>query len=144
MPGSTARLDNLQAALLSLKLPHLDGWNEERRRVADRYHEALGGLPLALPPGDPPGGRQVYHLFVVELDDRDSVLANLRARGVGSSVHYPMPAHLQPGWRQLGYRPGDLPAAEAAANRALSLPIFPGITDEEIDRVAEALGEACA
>jgi dTDP-4-amino-4,6-dideoxygalactose transaminase len=137
--GSTARLDNLQAALLRLKLPHLDAWNDLRRRAADRYRTALAHLPIGLPPADPPDGRHVYHLFVTEVDDRDRVLAALRAAGIGAAAHYPTPVHLQPAWRNLGHEPGSLPHAEAAAARCLTLPIFPGIEDEEIDRVAEVL-----
>ncbi len=141
-PGSTARLDNLQAALLRLKLPHLDSWNDSRRAAADRYREALAGLPLVLPPGDPEGGRHVYHLFVVEVEDRDRVLGELRAAGVGAGAHYPTPAHLQPAWTGLGYAPGSLPHAERAARRCLTLPIFPGIADAELDRVVEVLADA--
>lgn len=143
-PGSTARLDNLQAALLRLKLPHLDSWNDARREAAALYRDALADLPLVLPPGDPDGGRHVYHLFVVEVDHRDRVLGALRERGVGAGAHYPTPAHLQPGWKALGYEPGSFPCTEAAAARALSLPIFPGITEGEIDRVAGALRDVLA
>jgi dTDP-4-amino-4,6-dideoxygalactose transaminase len=139
-PGSTARLDNLQAALLRLKLPYLDSWNDARRAAADRYRAALAGLPVVLPPGDPNGGRHVYHLFVLEVDDRDRVLTEMRASGIGAGAHYPTPVHLQPAWQGLGYPPGSLPHAEAAAERCLTLPIFPGITDTEIDRVVEVLG----
>ena len=141
-PGSTARLDNLQAALLRIKLRRLDRWNDQRRAAAARYREALAGLPVRLPPGDPEGGRQVFHLFVVELAGRDTVLRALRERGIGAAVHYPTPVHLQPAWRGLGYSEGDFPAAERAAASVLSLPLFPGITDEEIDLVAGALQEA--
>jgi dTDP-4-amino-4,6-dideoxygalactose transaminase len=141
-PGTTARLDNLQAAMLRLKLPRLDAWNEERRAAADHYREALRDLPLGLPPDDPPGVRQVYHQFAVEVDERDRVLAALRSDGIGAGVHYPTPVHLQPGWRHLGYQAGAFPAAEAAAARVLSLPIFPGISEGEIERVSDALGRA--
>jgi dTDP-4-amino-4,6-dideoxygalactose transaminase len=141
-PGSTARLDNLQAALLRLKLPHLDSWNDSRRAAAERYRAALADLPVGLPPGDPDGGRHVYHLFVVEVEDRDRVLAELRASGIGAGAHYPTPAHLQPAWTGLGYSPGSLPHAEQAARRCLTLPIFPGIADAEIDRVVEVLAGA--
>lgn len=137
--GSTARLDNLQAALLRLKLPYLDSWNDSRRAVAARYRAALADLPVGLPPGDPEGGRHVYHLFAVEVDDRDRVLAGMRDAGVGAAAHYPTPVHLQPAWRALGYPEGSLPHAEEAASRCLTLPIFPQIADAEIDRVVEAL-----
>lgn len=141
-PGSTARLDNLQAALLRLKLPHLDSWNRERRAAAARYREALADLPLVLPPGDPDGGRHVYHLFAVEVEDRDRMLAELRAAGVGAGVHYPTPVHRQPGWQKLGYAEGSLPHTERAAARCLTLPVFPGIEESEVDRVVEVLADA--
>jgi dTDP-4-amino-4,6-dideoxygalactose transaminase len=141
-PGRTERLDNLQAALLRLKLPRLDDDNDARRAAAARYREALDGLPLGLPPEDEPGMRSVYHLFVVELDERDRVREALRAEGIGAGVHYPTPVHLQPGWRHLGPGPGDLPVSERLASRVLSLPCFPGIEDHEIDRVADALRRA--
>jgi dTDP-4-amino-4,6-dideoxygalactose transaminase len=142
--GSTARLDNLQAALLRLKLPHLDAWNDARRAAASRYRDALAELPLVLPPGDPEGGRHVYHLFIVEVEERDRLLAELREAGIGAAAHYPTPAHLQPAWSDLGYPVGSLPHAEAAASRCLTLPIFPGITDAEVDRVAGALADLLA
>ena len=141
--GATSRLDTLQAALLSVKLPHLDKWNEQRREAAARYRETLADMPLELPPEDPPGGEQVFHLFAVEVDDRDRVRASLLEAGIGAAVHYPRPAHLNPAWSELG-APGDFPAAERLAERTLSLPMFPGITAEEIDRVADALREAVA
>ena len=141
--GWTARLDNLQAALLRLKLAHLDNWNEDRRAAADHFREQLADLPLTLPPPDPEGGTQVFHLFVVELDDRDAVLARLREDGVGAAIHYPSPVHLQPAWESLGAA-GDFPNAERLAARGLSLPVFPGITEAEVDRVAGALRAAVA
>lgn len=141
-PGWTARLDNLQAALLRLKLPHLDGWNRDRRDAADRYREALAGFEgIVLPPGDPEGGTQVFHLFVVELDDRDRVLAQLREDGIGAAVHYPTPVHLQPAWSALG-EPGQFPNAERLAQRALTLPVFAGMRPAEVDRVVGALRTA--
>ena len=141
-PGGTERLDNLQAAILRLKLRRLDDDNDARRAAADRYRELLDDLPLTLPPEDAPGMRSVYHLFVVELDERDRVREALKADGIATGIHYPTPAHLQPGWQHLGYRPGDLPASEQAASRVLSLPCFPGIEPHEIDAVASALRNA--
>jgi len=131
--GATSRLDNLQAALLSVKLPHLDGWNEQRREAAACYRDALAGLPVELPPEN-----GVFHLFAIELDDRDRVREALRDAGIGTGVHYPRPAHLHPAWSHLGAH-GDYPVAERLAERTLSLPMFPGITAEEIERVAGAL-----
>ncbi|MDQ4129740.1 MAG: DegT/DnrJ/EryC1/StrS family aminotransferase, partial [Actinomycetota bacterium] len=140
--GRTERLDNLQAAILRLKLRALDADNDHRRWAADQYRERLAGLPLDLPPEDPPEGRAVHHLFVIELDDRDRVREGLRERGVLAGVHYPTPVHMQPGWAHLGYESGDLPVTERLAERILSLPIFPGIEEREIERVVDAL-RAC-
>lgn len=140
--GVTSRLDNLQAAFLRLKLPLLEGWNAERRRAAARYRRGLRGLPLRLPLEDPAGGDQVFHLFVVELAERDRVLAELHEAGVDARVHYPCPIHLQPVWRERGHREGEFPVSEALASNVLSLPIFPGIADAEIDHVVTALAGA--
>jgi dTDP-4-amino-4,6-dideoxygalactose transaminase len=140
--GSTARLDALQASLLTLRLERLDEENADRRRVAEIYRELLSDLPVTLPPGDRPGEIQVYHLFVIETPERDRVAEALRAAGIGVGVHYPTPAHLQPAWRHLGYAPGDFPVAERLAKTCLSLPCFPGITQEEQLCVATALREA--
>jgi len=140
--GGTERLDELQAAILRLKLPRLDAEALERGELAARYREQLAGLPLDLPPADAPGERSVQHLFVVELAERDRVRDALRADGIGTGVHYPTPVHLQPAWRGLGYAAGDLPASERAAARVLSLPMFTGLQDWEIDRVCAALRRA--
>jgi dTDP-4-amino-4,6-dideoxygalactose transaminase len=141
--GATGRIDTLQAAFLRAKLPHLDTWNAERRAAADLYRDALAGLPVELPPADPDDGDQVFHLFVVVVDDdRDRVLAELRAAGIGAAVHYPVAPHLQPAARGLGYARGDFPRAERLASGGISLPIFPGIREDEIARVAVALRDA--
>jgi dTDP-4-amino-4,6-dideoxygalactose transaminase len=136
--GATSRLDNLQAALLSVKLPHLDRWNAQRRAAAALYREALADTPIELPPEDDDASEQVYHLFAVEMDDRDRVRAELQDAGVGAGIHYPRPAHLNPAWRELA-EPGELPAAERLAERTLSLPMFPGIEEREVDEVATRL-----
>jgi dTDP-4-amino-4,6-dideoxygalactose transaminase len=137
--GGTERLDNLQAAILNVKLESLEQSIAERRAAADRYRQLLDSLPLDLPAGDPAGGTHVYHLFVVRVDDRDGVRAALAERGVETAIHYPTPCHLQPGWQPLGYREGDLPETERAAARIVSLPLFPGIRADEQERVAETL-----
>lgn len=139
--GRTERLDNLQAAILRLKLRLLDAQNDHRRWAAQRYRELLAGLPVDLPPEDPPEARAVYHLFAIEVDDRDQVREGLRQRGVLAGIHYPTPVHMQPAWRDLGYAEGDLPVTERLASRILSLPIFPGIQEHEIARVVDAVGD---
>lgn len=140
--GATERLDNLQAAILRLKLRGLNDDNEHRRRIADGYRHALADLPLGLPPDDGPQSRAVHHLFVVDVEERERVRAILRDHGVLAGVHYPTPVHLQPAWRWLGLRAGDLPATERASALALSLPCFPGMREDEQDRVVTALRRA--
>jgi dTDP-4-amino-4,6-dideoxygalactose transaminase len=141
--GATGRLDSLQAAFLRVKLPHLDGWIAERRAAAELYRDALADLPVELPPADPATGTQVYHLFeVIVPGERDRILQELRDSGIGAAVHYPTACHLQPAFEYLGYAAGDFPNAERIASNAISLPIFPGITEDEIQRVAAALSDA--
>jgi dTDP-4-amino-4,6-dideoxygalactose transaminase len=143
--GATGRLDALQATFLRAKLPHLDAWNAERRAAADLYRDALAELPLELPPPDPVDGRQVFHLFEVVLEDgrdRDAVLAALLGNAIGVQVHYPIAPHLQPALAYLGHARGDFPQAERIADNAISLPMFPGITEGEIGEVAAALRTA--
>ncbi len=134
--GRNSRLDELQAALLRVKLRHLDAGNAARRERADWYAQHLAGLPLRLP-ADMPG--HVYHLYVIEADRRNALRSHLQAIGVGCDVHYPEPAHLQPAYAHLGYCAGSLPHTEALAHRILSLPMFPELSPAEIVRVAAAV-----
>lgn len=138
--GTNSRLDELQAAILRVKLRHLESWNERRRQIARRYTEQLRSLPLTLPQ-EPPDARHVYHLYVVRHPHRDDLQTFLRQRGIGTLVHYPQPVHLQPAYADLGYGPGSLPASEAAARQVLSLPMYPELDDAEVAAVAEAVGE---
>jgi dTDP-4-amino-4,6-dideoxygalactose transaminase len=140
--GRTERLDNLQAAILRLRLRRLDNDNNARRRIAARYREQLANLPVVLPAEDAADVTSVYHLFAIEVDGRDDVREALRVRGIATGVHYPTPVHLQPAWRSLGYDRGALPATENVAERILSLPIFPGLREAEVDRVCEELAGA--
>ncbi len=134
--GRNSRLDELQAALLRVKLRYLDAGNAARRERAGWYAQLLAGLPLRLP-SDVPG--HVYHLYVIESDRRDELRAHLQAVGIGCDVHYPEPAHLQPAYVQLGYRVGSLPHTEALAGRILSLPMFPELRRAEGEQVASAV-----
>jgi dTDP-4-amino-4,6-dideoxygalactose transaminase len=131
--GTNSRLDGLQAAVLSVKLPHLDDWTRARRAAAAIYTEMLQALPLWLPPDDP---GHVYHLYALECDRRDDLLAHLKDSGVGASVHYPDALPLLKAYSYLGHRPGDFPVAERIASRGLSLPIFPEISGEQQEYVA--------
>jgi dTDP-4-amino-4,6-dideoxygalactose transaminase len=136
--GGNFRLDELQAALLRVKLPHLSRWTAERRRLATWYRERLSGLPLGLPPADE---GCVWNQFVVRVPygRREALRRHLDERGIGSAIYYATPLHLQPALAFLGYRPGDFPHAEQAASESLALPIFPGLTDVALARVAGAL-----
>lgn len=136
--GSTERLDNLQALVLTEKLRRLPAEIEARRRVAGWYREALDGLDLALP-GDRGDRTHVYHQFVVRVPRRDEVREQLRDLGIGTGVHYPAPVHLQPAVRDVCVLAQRPERAEAWAGQLLSLPFFPGLTQGEVERVAEAL-----
>jgi dTDP-3-amino-3,4,6-trideoxy-alpha-D-glucose transaminase len=138
--GTTARLDALQAALLSVKLRRLEGWNARRRELAARLTEALAGSSLELPVV-PEGGDHVFHLYVVQTDERDRLREDLAARGVASAVHYPVPIHLTEAYEGLGMGRGSLPVVEERAGRICSLPLYPSMTSAELDRLAEAVLE---
>jgi len=138
--GTNARLDALQAAFLRTKLRHLGEWIEARREAAARYRSALAGAPVTLPP-EPAGAKHTYHQFTIRVPERDRLQAHLRERGIATRIYYPIPLHLQPCFASLGYRKGDFPVSERLAGEVLSLPIFPGITEEQIERVAAAVRE---
>ncbi|HEX5472121.1 MAG TPA: DegT/DnrJ/EryC1/StrS family aminotransferase [Lacipirellulaceae bacterium] len=139
--GYNNRLDELQAAILNVKLPYLLGWNERRRSLARRYREFLIETPLIVPDCD--GERlSAFHLYVVRCCDRaerDGLAAYLRAGSVETGMHYPTPLHLQPGLSQLGYTKGCFPVAEHAAETMLSLPMFPEMRDDELDHVVDQI-----
>ena len=139
--GYTARLDTLQAIVLLHKLPRLDRWNEERRSAARFYGEALDGLgDLRLPPV-PEGSNPVWHLYVVRTEDPDRLAAHLAGRGISTGRHYPQPPHLSSAFSWLGYSRGAFPVTEDLADHGLSLPIFPGITEEQLEAVRAAVAE---
>ena len=137
--GYTARLDALQAVVLRRKLALLEEWNEERSRAARFYHDALEGVGDLTLPAVPAGSRPVWHLYVVRTANPDAVAGFLRGHGIETRRHYPLPVHLTPAFASLGHREGDFPEAEALAREGLSLPLFPGISERELERVAEAL-----
>lgn len=139
--GYCNRLDNLQAAFLNIKLQHLPDWNRARRAAAHRYNQLLSGAVGVTPVSVRPDVEAVYHLYVVQVEDRDSVKARLAEAGVDTGIHYPVPIHLQPAYRGLGYSRGDFPVAERLADRILSLPMFPDITPAQIDYVVEQLSK---
>ena len=145
--GYNSRLDELQAAILGAKLPYLDSWNARRRRLAAIYTAALADDARASTiqvPTEAAWAAHAYHLYVVRVPERDRVQAGLRERGIATQVHYPVPVHLQEAYRDLGYTPGGLPHTEQAAAEILSLPLYPELTDDDVQYVAAALGETVA
>lgn len=137
--GTNSRLDTLQAVVLAAKLRRLDEWNSQRREAADRYGRLLAGVDGLHLPETAEGNEHVWHLYVVEVDERDKVRRVLSEAGIGVGIHYPAPVHLLPAFASLGGGAGDFPAAEAQAGRILSLPMFPGITADQQERVADVL-----
>ncbi len=141
--GFNSRLDALQAAVLSVKLPHLSRWSEARRENGRFYDQALAGLDGIVTPIVRPGNETIVNQYTIRVLDgrRDALVEHLKARGVGSSVYYPVPLHLQECFAHLGYREGDFPESERASREVLSLPVFPELRREELERVAEAVRE---
>ena len=140
--GVNSRLDEIQAAVLRAKLPHLDEWNSRRARIAARYLHELAGLPLDLP-HVPEWAEPAWHLFVVRSSNRDALQAALRGSGVETLIHYPIPPHLQAAYSDLGYEEGAFPISESIHREVLTLPIGPHMSDAEVDTVVEAVRRAC-
>lgn len=136
--GINSRLDEIQAAILRVKLRHLDAWNERRFQIAALYSRTLAGADVRLPE-EAKGRRHVWHLYVVRSAHRDALRAHLTARGIGTQIHYPIPIHRQVAFADLGLKEGDLPVSERAAREILSLPIFPELTDDEVAYVADTI-----
>lgn len=137
MEGYNGRLDSIQAGFLQVKLRHLAEWNERRRQCASRYRELLGeaaeGINL---PFEPSWSKSVFHLYVVQVQNREQLQKHLSDSGIGTGIHYPIPLHLQNAYKHLGYHEGDFPVCEEAAPRILSLPMFPGLTREQQERIS--------
>ncbi len=140
--GVNSRLDTIQAVVLRAKLRRLPEWNEQRRVAADRYAELLADVEPVTQPGVLDGNVPVWHLYVVQVDDRDEVLRTLQENGIGAGIHYPDPVHRTGAFGHLGHGPGSFPVAERLAARILSLPLYPGITEAQQERVAEVLRKA--
>jgi sugar O-acyltransferase (sialic acid O-acetyltransferase NeuD family) len=140
--GTNSRLDSMQAAVLSVKLRRLKDWNAQRDEAARRYETLLAGVPGVVVPRVLDGNRHVWHLYEVRVAERDRVLAELGAAGIGAGLHYPAPVHLLPAFAGLGLGAGSFPVAEALAGEILSLPMYPGITSAQQERVVTALAAA--
>lgn len=137
--GYNYRMDELQAAVLSVKLARLDAWNDARRRLAERYDRRLAALGVEHPVMDE---GHVYHVYAVTVPNRDAVAAALQRHGIDTGIHYPIPVHLQPAYAELGHRPGSFPVSERLAERFLSLPLHPELTPAQVDRICDRLHEA--
>ena len=137
--GFNSRLDTLQAVVLSAKLRRLTAWNAARRAAAGRYDELLSDCDAVVRPRTLDGNEHVWHLYTVRVPDRDRVLKELQAAGIGAGIHYPVPIHLTPAFAGLGYAPGAFPVAERSARELLSLPLFAEITVAQQERVVSVL-----
>ena len=137
--GTNSRLDSLQAAVLVAKFPHLASWSAKRREHATYYSRALAGLSQVQPPVVDPANEPIFHQYTLRVERRDALQAHLKSKGIGSAVYYPVPLHLQPCFSHLGYKPGQLPAAERACREVLSLPVYPEVAREQLDYVIETI-----
>ncbi|MBD2384801.1 DegT/DnrJ/EryC1/StrS family aminotransferase [Cylindrospermum sp. FACHB-282] len=148
--GTNSRLDTLQAAVLHQKLPYLPQWNSDRLRIAQQYDIELATLRSAgiIPMENQSGTGHVYHLYVIKVDDsclreRQQIQEQLTAAGIQTGIHYPIPCHLQPAFTNLGYQQGDFPQAEKLAKQILSLPMYPGLSNSQIQEVVVAINKSC-
>jgi dTDP-4-amino-4,6-dideoxygalactose transaminase len=142
--GWNGRMDGIQAAVLRIKLRHLETGNQLRRSHAAHYNKAFGAIEEVITPGLTDGARHVYHIYAIRVQDRDEVMRFLAEKSIGCGVHYPIPIHLQEAYRGLGYARGAFPIAERCAEEFVSLPMFPELTPVQVEMVAQAVKEACA
>lgn len=138
--GNNCRLEGIQGAVLSVKLKHLDKWNDGRRKNADLYRKYLQGTGVGLPE-EMPYARHVYHVFCVRVKDREKLIDFLKEKGIFTNIHYPIPIHLQKAYSFLGYKKGDFPVTEGCMDQILSLPMFAELTEEEIKYTADCIKE---
>ncbi|MCC7261244.1 MAG: DegT/DnrJ/EryC1/StrS family aminotransferase [Candidatus Latescibacteria bacterium] len=138
-PGYNHRMDGFQGAVLGVKLPYLEGWNERRRQLAARYRQGLQEVAELVLPAEAEYAHHVYHLYVVRAQDRDRLAAALKQAGIDTAVQYPHPLHLTAAYASLGYGPGALPECERACSQILSLPMFPELEEAQVDFVAEQI-----
>jgi dTDP-4-amino-4,6-dideoxygalactose transaminase len=137
--GCNARMDGIQGAILNAKLPHLDSWNAARRAHADTYRRLLEDEPDVILPEEAEYSKHIYHIYPIRLSQRDQVLKELSGLGIHCGIHYPIPIHLQEAYRFLGREKGEFPVAEKSAEEVLSLPMYPELTDEQIEQVVDGV-----
>lgn len=138
-PAVNSRLDTFQAAILDVKLNHMEAWNDARRTVAAKYDNALGEFPWLTLPIEIEGGRHVYHLYVVQSDNRDDLTAHLASQGIATGIHYPVPLHIQPAFAFMGHHAGEFPVSEQLGKSVLSLPMYPELDGRQLARVVAAV-----
>jgi dTDP-4-amino-4,6-dideoxygalactose transaminase len=141
-PGLNMRMEGIQGGILSVKLKYLDRWNDQRRQAAAAYNKALADTVIEVPV-EMGYGRHVYHLYVIQSDNRDDLRQQLSDAGIECGLHYPVPLHLQEAYRFLGYKQGDFAVTERATTRILSLPMYPGIDSAAVERIVSELRESC-
>jgi dTDP-4-amino-4,6-dideoxygalactose transaminase len=141
--GINSRLDEVQAGFLSIKLKHLPNWNAERNTIAQQYLKELSGTPSLQLPQLAAGATSVYHLFVIRHPKRDALQQYLAEKGIGTLIHYPVPPHLQEAYKPLGYQKGDFPIAEHIAETCLSIPMFPGLSSEQVSYICDTIKQFC-
>ena len=139
LPGINSRLDEIQAAVLSVKLKRLKEWNERRQAIATQYHQRLNGIGDLITPEATKGGTHVFHLYVVRSAGRDKLKEHLSKNGIQTLIHYPIPPHLQRAYEHFGYRTGSFPITEKLSEQALSLPLWPGMSEHQVERVCESV-----
>ena len=141
--GVNSRLDSIQAVILQVKLPYLDNWNSNRSAIADRYHQFLSQVPGIIAPQELAGGFGVWNQYTIRIlnNERESVRKKLQDMGVNTMIYYPMPLHLQPVYKYLGYKKGQLPVSEQISNEVTSLPMFPELSSEQQNQVIYAIKE---
>jgi dTDP-4-amino-4,6-dideoxygalactose transaminase len=142
MVGWNCRMDGIQAAVLGVKLPHLSKGNERRRQHAATYNRLFQGYEEIVVPLEADYARSVYHIYAIRVREREEIMRLLEEKGIGCGIHYPVPIHLQEAYRDLGYAPGAFPVAEQVCAELLSLPMFPELSEEEIERVAEVVKQS--
>lgn len=137
--GYSSRLDNLQAAILRVKLRHLNKWNESRRKNAKKYNEILSNIDGIITPYEADYAKHVYHLYVIRTENREKLRKVLKSKGITSGIHYPIPLHLQPAYKYLGHKEGDFPVTEKASKEILSLPMFAELKEKQIIKIVESI-----
>ena len=137
--GYSSRLDNLQAAILRVKLRHLNKWNNMRRENAKKYNELLSNIDGIITPYEADYAKHVYHLYVIRTENQDKLREELKSEGIATGIHYPIPLHLQPAYNYLGYKRGDFPVTEKASQEILSLPMYAELGDEQIEEIVELI-----